>query len=80
MYCCCTTHENSSICDEIPKYKNTGKITKMEQVNPESNNAGNSVDFNEATVIKDCDTNSEHSSMMNESVHSSCNNRYRYFM
>ena len=78
MYCCCTTHEHSSICDALSnKYKNSSKTSKMDQTKPESNNEGNSTsDLNESNAnTKDCDTNSEHSSMMNGSTHSSYNNR-----
>ena len=60
----------------MSKYKYGSKNSKMGQSNSESNNTnGNSADLNEATISKDCDTNSEHSSMMNESLHSSNNNR-----
>ena len=80
MYCCCTTHESSEICDDIPKFRNTSKTSKMDQANAESNTVGNSGDVNESTVLKDCDTNSEHSSLLNESSHSSYNNRYCYLV
>ena len=81
MYCCCTTHEHSSICDDLTNknYKNSSKSSKMmDQTKSESNNDGNSnSDLNESNANgKDCDTNSEHSSMMNGSIHSSYNNRY----
>ena len=72
MYCCCTTHEHTSACEEMPKYK---KTSKMDKNNSESNNISNTVDYNEAANAKDCDTNSEHSSIMNDSIHSSQNNR-----
>ena len=51
----------------------------MDQTKSESNNDGNSnSDLNESNANgKDCDTNSEHSSMMNGSIHSSYNNRYK---
>jgi hypothetical protein len=80
MYCCCTTHEHSSICDALSnKFKNSSKTSKMDQTKPESNNEGNSTsDLNESNAnAKDCDTNSEHSSMMNGSTHSSYNNSNR---
>ena len=80
MYCCCTTHEHSAMCDDIPKYKHSSKTSKMDQDNLESNNGDNSENFNETTVTKDCDTNSEHSSMMNDSIHSSFNNRYNFLI
>ena len=67
--------EHTAICDDIPKHKNRSKFSKMDQTNLEANNAENSADFNETSAPKDCDTNSEHSSMMNESTHSSYNNR-----
>ena len=47
----------------------------MDKNNSESNNTSNTVDYNEAANAKDCDTNSEHSSIMNDSIHSSQNNR-----
>ena len=76
----CTTHENTSICDDIPdkSYKNSKKTLKMDQTKSESINDGTSnSDLNESNAnAKDCDTNSEHSSMMNGSTHSSYNNRY----
>ena len=76
----CTTHENTSICDDIPdkSYKNSNKTLKMDQTKSESINDGTSnSDLNESNAnAKDCDTNSEHSSMMNGSTHSSYNNRY----
>ena len=71
MYCCCTTHEHTAICDDMPKNKNTSKTLKMDQANLESNNVENPAGFTETTVTNDCDTNSEHSS----NTHSSYNNR-----
>ena len=52
----------------------------MDKNNSESNNTSNTVDYNEAANSKDCDTNSEHSSIMNDSIHSSQNNRYENYL
>ena len=52
----------------------------MDKNNSESNNNSNTVDYNEAANSKDCDTNSEHSSIMNDSIHSSQNNRYENYL
>ena len=79
MYCCCTSHENSEVCDEMAKDKTISKLacknTKVDEVAEETSEVGNASECNQAPLIKECDTNSNHSSMMNESLHSSCNNR-----
>ena len=58
-----------------PKNKATNK--KMEKASSETEMTNNTSELCSQVGPKDCDTNSNHSSVVNGSVQSSCNIRYK---